>query len=156
MVVDSAVGNFVACALGAGKHIQVVEQNTPQNIVPFLKVGTPSLTCGELRGLAPLTIMQWIFSVELTYGFVIMPLKCSILMLYIRLFGFNIALRKSCYTLIAITVAWFLASSFAALFQCHPVSSAWNPRDNRSHCINLRAYLVGINVPNTLIDFAIL
>ena len=77
-------------------------------------------------------------------------------MLYIRLFGINRNFRHICYGLVAITVGWSAAAFFSAIFQCHPVSLAWDPAGDRTNCLDLRSVLVGINVPNIIIDFTIL
>lgn len=95
-------------------------------------------------------------SVELLYPFVITPIKCSILCLFIRLFGVNKRFKVYCLSLIGLTVTWAVALFIGSIVQCHPVSEAWNPLSDRSTCVDLRAFLVGFNVPNIIFDFLIL
>jgi len=135
VLIACAVAGIYGGIWGAGRHIQWVVMNQPDDIVPFL---------------------QWIFSAELTYGLVIAPVKCSILMLYIRLFGVQKKLKVWCYVLIGLTIAWFLTTFFGAVFQCDPIERAWSPTGNRENCVDLRGFLVGTNIPNIVIDFLIL
>ena len=99
---------------------------------------------------------QYIYSVELLYAPVIGPLKCSILFLYVRLFGIRREFRTWCYILLGITIAWALALELGSIFQCHPVAAAWDPLGDRSNCVPLKELLIGTNVPNICLDFIIL
>ena len=51
---------------------------------------------------------------------------------------------------------WALATTLGAIFQCDPISTAWNPYSTRANCFKLRPYLVGTNVVNVLLDVALL
>ena len=90
------------------------------------------------------------------YPPIIVCIKCSILTLYYRLFGISEGFARVCYILMGMTVAWGIATLFPAVFQCKPIHVAWDPTSARSDCLKLRAYLVGTNIPNVLLDFAIL
>ena len=65
-------------------------------------------------------------------------------------------MARVCCVLMGLTVAWGIATFFAAVFQCKHIDVAWDPKSTGSGCFQLRAYLVGTNVPNVLLDFAIL
>ena len=43
-----------------------------------------------------------------------------------------------------ITVAWGIAASLAVVFQCIPISMAWDTTSIRSQCFNLKAYVIGV------------
>lgn len=101
--------------------------------------------------------LRYIFSGEILYPFAIVPIKCSISCLYIRLFGIHKSFRWYNYILIIITILWGIINLFGLIFQCSPVQEAWNPLNpTRKGCINLRLYLIGTNVPNVVLDFLLL
>lgn len=129
-------------------------QDHPGNIVNFLKVLPPiRLYCWH----AQLTFSSLaIYAGEIFYPPIIVCIKCSILALYYRLFGVRKGIARVCYVLMGLTVAWGIATLFPAVFQCKPIHLAWDPTSTRSECFKLRAYLVGTNVPNVLLDVAIL
>jgi len=127
--------NFFGVKYGAGRHMLWVLQDNPQNMESFLK---------------------YIYAVEIMYAFAIGPMKCSICCLYIRIFGVYKWFRWYNYGLMAITVAWGLATTLGSMFQCIPIQEAWNPLSDRSMCIDLKLFLVGTNTPNALLDLLIL
>ncbi|OCL03126.1 hypothetical protein AOQ84DRAFT_227968 [Glonium stellatum] len=129
------IANLIGVHFGAGRHTVWVLQHHPDHMVPFLK---------------------YIYTGEILYPFVIVPVKCSICCLYIRIFGIYKAFRWYNYLFIVITVLWGLANLFGLIFQCHPIHEAWNPSGDRSMCVNLKAFLVGTNTPNVILDFLIL
>ena len=59
------------------------------------------------------------------------------------------------YALLVLVVCWGIATLFSSVFQCRPVKAAWRSLP-AAHCFNYRAWLVGTNVPNIVIDFFIL
>lgn len=131
----TCIANYVGASLGAGKHLTLVIEKHPEHVGPFLK---------------------YIYGVELLYPWIIGPLKCSILSLYVRLFGVQSWLRIYCFTLMSLTVMWAIAVELGSVFQCTPIWQAWNPESDRSMCVNLQRFLVGTNVPNIVLDFLIL
>ena len=102
------------------------------------------------------SLSQAIYAGEIFYPPSIVCAKCSILALYCRLFGVLKNFARVCYLLMGMTVAWGIATLLPAIFQCIPIGTAWDPTSTRNNCSNLRAYLVGTNVPNVLLDFLIL
>ncbi|KAF6228267.1 hypothetical protein HO133_007997 [Letharia lupina] len=135
MLVPALTADLIECHLGAGKHVQAVVQDHPGNIVNFLKS---------------------IYAGEIFYPPIIVCIKCSILTLYYRLFGIRKGIARVCHVLLGMTVAWGIATLLPAVFQCKPIHVAWDPTSTRNECFKLRPYLVGTNVPNVLLDCAIL
>lgn len=133
--VPAATVDLLEAHLGAGKHSEIVFQEHPGNAVKFLKA---------------------IYAGEIFYPPIIACIKCSILALYYRLFGVRKGFALTCYVLISVTVAWSIALLLPSIFQCNPIYTAWDPTSTRSNCVQLRAFLVGTNVPNILLDISIL
>lgn len=140
--------------LGAGKHVQIVFEDHPGKIITFLKVW-------HIQSIVMILVdlrysCQAIYAGEIFYAPIIVCIKCSILTLYYRLFGIRKGLARTCQALIGITIAWGIATLLPAIFQCNPVDVAWDPMKTENRCIELRPYLIGTNVPNVVLDFAIL
>jgi hypothetical protein len=88
--------------------------------------------------------------------------KFSILLLYMRLFRSDHGFRISVYITGGLCLAWFVAACLANALQCDPVRAGWDlmyrailTKKAKVHCINFGAYVVGIEVPNALLDFVI-
>ena len=132
----SSAFNFVAANHGAGKHQEVVSKQDQAKL------------------------SQIIYGIEILYPLVVTAIKCSILMLYLRLFGVRPLFRKVIYAMLALVVGWCIAVVFAAIFQASPPSLLWttNLKDlpKGYHHIDFPAYLIGSAVPNVVMDFAIL
>lgn len=93
-------------------------------------------------------------SFECVYCTTVGIVKISILLMYARIFptrGFRVA----AITLGSIVVGWVIAIIFVSVFQCSPISKAWNPTLPGT-CINLKGSFIGNAVPNILTDIAIL
>ena len=132
----SSAFNFVAADNGAGKHQEVVSKQDQ------------------------VMLAQIIYGIEILYGPLVTAIKCSILMLYLRLFGVRPAFRKTIYVMLSLVVGWCIAVFFAAIFQASPPRLLWttNLKDlpKGAHHIDFTAYLIGTAVPNVVMDFAIL
>jgi hypothetical protein len=86
----------------------------------------------------------------LAYVWVTSCLKLSLLFFYIRIFH-STNLQKWIYTAIAIQAAFVVSFTFVIVFQCIPVSYAWQywDREHRGKCINTNAAswsLAGITI----------
>ena len=92
---------------------------------------------------------------EIVYPLIIAANKCSILALYIRIFGIDNDFSKATYVMISLTVAWMLAALFGAMFQCQPIHAVWDQVPDKK-CLDLGKYLLFTNITNILIDFGIL
>ncbi|KAH8669047.1 hypothetical protein BX600DRAFT_266594 [Xylariales sp. PMI_506] len=126
----------VGAVHGVGKHESVVEAESPYN-------------------------MQWImgdlFVGEFAYIILLLFIKLSILQLYYRIFPTRY-MKWATLTVSAILLAWCAGSLFATLFQCNPISAAWD-KDLLSQgatCVDQGAYFIGIAAPHTATDILIL
>ena len=132
----SSAFNFVAADHGAGKHQEIVSKQDQAKL------------------------SQIIYGIEILYPMVVTAIKCSILMLYLRLFGVRLLFRKLIYGMLALVVGWCIAVVFAAIFQASPPKLLWttnlNDLPKGYHHIDFPAYLIGSAVPNVVMDFAIL
>ena len=90
----------------------------------------------------------------LTYPLVITLVKCSILCLYIRVFGVREWFRRACQLLLGISIIWGLVTLFLFAFRCSPIADAWNP--TREGCIDFDKLFLGTNIPNVIVDFLVL
>ncbi|KAJ5722022.1 hypothetical protein N7488_000057 [Penicillium malachiteum] len=115
------------------------------------KKGT-SLSVEDCVVLASLISMAY----ECVYCTTVSLIKISILLIYTRIFtipsrGFRIA-----SIVLGITVAsWTLALICLQIFQCAPLSRAWNT-SIPGLCIDSKGLFIGNGVPNIITDIAIL
>ena len=58
--------------------------------------------------------------------------------------------------MIAFVVALGVAVVFVVIFQCKPVQAAWDKTIVGEQCFSLEHYVVGTNVPNIVVDAAII
>ena len=93
---------------------------------------------------------------EVVYPLSLTFIKCSILCLYLRIFGINQKFKRARYGLLAIAVAWGISVTVAAIFQCKPIAAAYDPRIVEKRCINVRDYFVATSILNVIVDVGIL
>lgn len=55
----------------------------------------------------------------------------------------------------ALIISWGCAIVLVGIFQCTPVSAAWDPSGS-GHCVNQTAFLYGVQYPNIIFDFTLL
>lgn len=79
--------------------------------------------------------------------------KFSILLLYNRIFGVNRVYKIWIKILAGIQVVYTIVTSLVSLFECTPVSLYWDPLAT-GHCINVGAFLAGVESTNSFVDFA--
>ena len=84
-----------------------------------------------------------------------MAAKNSILFLYARIFAVDKKFLFGIYTVGVLNVLWFIAATLGLVFQCTPIQKAWDPI-LPGKCINFAAFMVAIEVPNSLLDFVIM
>ncbi|KAJ8124088.1 hypothetical protein ONZ43_g112 [Nemania bipapillata] len=121
-----------ALRYGLGRHIQVVPTTS---IEPYL---------------------LYTFLSELYYAIDVTLVKMSILALYLRLFNIHPLFKMSCYALMVIVLAWGVSVTFTTIFQCSPISAAWDKTIPNLKCFNLANFIIGSNVPNILADALII
>ena len=92
----------------------------------------------------------------MVYASIVTCIKASILCLYLRLFSVKELFAKIVKGFIVVVVAWGIATLVSAIFQCEPVSAAWDISIKDKTCFDLRPWLIATNVPNILIDFGII
>ncbi|KAF7593994.1 hypothetical protein BBP40_010391 [Aspergillus hancockii] len=96
------------------------------------------------------------FIAQLLYKINIGLTKISILLLYRRLF-IQRWFRITCWTWIAIVLAFALGTVFSSIFQCSPVQYAFNKSiPGRGKCINLTAFWYANATFNILSDLVII
>jgi hypothetical protein len=91
----------------------------------------------------------WLF-LEAIYSITLGVIKFSILCLYWRIF--STALRVPIIIVGVSVFAWMWTVFFIALFQCHPISAAWEPTLSGSVCLDTKKYFLGAAVPNIVTD----
>ncbi|UNI21123.1 hypothetical protein JDV02_007140 [Purpureocillium takamizusanense] len=102
---------MLACNYGFGKHKYHL---TEENLLMALKL---------------------FYIAQIFYKLTINLTKASILLLYLRIFVQK-WFRISCYSLIGIVVAYMIATTASAIWQCNPISGAWDKSSNPT-CISL-------------------
>ncbi len=122
-----------------------------------LRSGMPSSFCTDFTHgqTSHVKISQMLIAAEVIYNFAMFAIKASILYLYKRVFfvsrNFVIILW-----IVGIFVACYsITQVFAAIFQCMPIDSNWNPMV-KHYCINTDIGATIIAAFNVLTDFAIL
>lgn len=103
----------------------------------------------------PAGFAQMLISAEVIYNFAMFAIKASILYLYKRVFFIS---RNFVIVLWAVGIfvaCYSITQVFAAIFQCMPIDSNWNPLV-KHYCINTDIGATIIAAFNVLTDFAIL
>ncbi|KAJ5723256.1 hypothetical protein N7488_001291 [Penicillium malachiteum] len=81
-------------------------------------------------------------------------IKFSVLLMYYRIFPVRY-IKIGGYILGGLTLAWVISIDLLAIFQCNPISKAFD-RALPGHCINLKGALIGNGAPNFVTDILIL
>lgn len=93
---------------------------------------------------------QLLYASQMVYPTAIMTAKLSILSLYWRLFPTRF-MKRGCVILTVLTLMWWIAGVLVDIFQCSPVSKAFNPAMSPEGCIDQNAYCMGSKqFPNTI------
>lgn len=130
-----------------GRHILTM---LPSDEPIFFKVETVQRETDEPTDIYE----QLVYSFEPIYITTVGIIKFSVLLMYHRIFPVRL-IKVGGYILGGITIAWVVSVDLVAIFQCTPISRAYNPM-LPGHCINLKAALIGNGVPNFLTDICIL
>ncbi|KAL4963655.1 CFEM domain-containing protein [Aspergillus stella-maris] len=101
--------------------------------------------------------MKLFFIEEILYTISTALVKCSMLLLYLRLFP-NRLLRLTTFTSLSITSAWAIGSFFAQLFSCKPISYYWKQWDNEhsGHCVDHNDLLLSHSIINIVLDVLVI
>lgn len=81
--------------------------------------------------------------------------KCSILMLYYRIFRLEEPQKRALIALAVFIVIWALTAFFCSIFLCYPIESSWNPTIDGT-CIDYGQVTLVIGILNVIVDFALL
>ncbi|KAK2616193.1 hypothetical protein QQS21_000825 [Conoideocrella luteorostrata] len=93
---------FGSCQHGMGRHFATISD---QEKIPTLK---------------------YFFMAQVTYKAAINLTKCCILLLYLRIFSIVRWFRMSCWAMLTIVAMYCAASVLVTIFQCNPISRAFN------------------------------
>ncbi|KAI1346012.1 hypothetical protein F5Y01DRAFT_322422 [Xylaria sp. FL0043] len=135
-----AVTTILAVSYGLGKHVWAADPTVAYKVIEI--------------GLFNAVI----------YVAVNLFIKLSILAFYKRIFTLNVLwFRYSVYACFIFTTSWFIASLFAAIFQCAPVHFFWSqydpnliPRPKGSCYVNGPALVISSSALNSIGDIGIL
>lgn len=84
--------------------------------------------------------------------------KLSILMLYHFIFATR-KFRRACIAVAGLCLVWFFVTLFLGLFQCKPISGAWDISlllSGQAQCFTYGNYMIGYELTNVLLDITIL
>lgn len=87
------------------------------------------------------------------YGTASPLVKFTVLALYWRIFP-TTAMRRAIYVLGSMTAGWWVAIQLVTIFQCEPISKAWNIA-LEGRCINQLLFYAWNSVPNCVLDLLI-
>ncbi|KKY34260.1 putative integral membrane [Diaporthe ampelina] len=99
--------------------------------------------------------LKLLYASQMVYATVIMTAKLSILSLYWRLFP-TVFMKRGCVILAVFTVMWWIAGVLVDIFQCSPVSKAFDPAMTPGGCISQNAWCMGMIIPNIFMDMIML
>lgn len=94
-----------------------------------------------------------LFAFCMLYGTASPLVKLTVLALYWRIFPIT-AMRRAIYVLGSMTAGWWVAIQLVTIFQCEPISKAWDT-GLEGRCINQLLFHAWNSVPNCLLDFLI-
>lgn len=92
---------------------------------------------------------------DITYPITVTSIKISVLLSYNLMFRPIHWFRFTNYVVGTILLGWFIAVFFTNIFQCNPVSKAWNP-EKPGTCMNWALQVKGVGISTAVIDFVIL
>ncbi|UKZ66655.1 uncharacterized protein TrAtP1_007826 [Trichoderma atroviride] len=102
---------MISCNYGFGKHIKTL--SVPDK----------------------LAALKWFYVAQIFYKLTIGLTKMSIVLLYLRIFVQR-WFRICCYVLLGIVTAYAIASTLVSIFQCSPITGAWDKSSNPT-CVSL-------------------
>ncbi|KAK4143710.1 uncharacterized protein C8A04DRAFT_28491 [Dichotomopilus funicola] len=121
--------------------------------------GTLDIT--QMTGLDQVNaVLRWIWVSEILMTIILTFVKTSVVCWYWNIFAVNNSDIKIPMIIIgALSVAWGLAALLLVIFQCIPVSAAWDllaANSPGSRCIAFGNLILGYEITNMLLDVAIL
>ena len=98
--------------------------------------------------------MYYLYFLLLVYNGSLALFKYTFLLLYLRIFP-TLWLKTSIWATVGVVTAWLISIEFVLVFQCHPISGAWNKALN-AKCIDVKALYAAQSIPTIVFDFVIL
>ena len=99
--------------------------------------------------------MKYFFLLQIFYKLTINFTKLSILSLYLRIFTDHFCFRRACRTLVILVIGACTSFTTATIFQCSPVSKAWNRWTEGGTCVNIGVLWYTHAIYNIITDFTI-
>ena len=96
-----------------------------------------------------------VFAAEVVYDTSITIIRMSVVLFYRRIFGKDRRFRMALWVTVAILIAWYIAITVLAVFQCSPVKKQFDYTIPGS-CLSFYGTFIGVTVPNFFIDVILL
>lgn len=103
-------------------------------------------------------VSQNLYITEIIFSTTITAVKISILCFYRSIFA-TPSFRRATLVLGIICMLWFIIIVFIGIFQCRPISGAWDyvfQVEDKSRCIPIAGFIFGYELSNVLLDICIL
>lgn len=100
-----------------------------------------------------LIVEQFLLVCQILYAFAIALTKVAIILSYLR-FIQDHTFRMIMFTTLFVTIALWICGIFVPIFQCKPISGAWNFTAQGS-CINYIDYLYASSAVNVFTDIVL-
>jgi hypothetical protein len=98
---------------------------------------------------------QLLFSFQLIYFPTLLAIKFSILLFLHRTFEVSRRFKIAVYCVGGFTIAWFLTTTFATIFQCTPVSYYWNQAQPGFCGVVPLTFAFATSILNAVSDFVV-
>ena len=99
--------------------------------------------------------MKILLASECVYDVSITFIRLSVVLFYYRIFGRDRWFKIHLLITSAILIAWFIAFTVLAVFQCVPGARQWD-YSIPGHCYRLYGTFVGVTIPNIFVDVLLL
>ena len=99
--------------------------------------------------------MKILLAIECVYDISITLIRLSVVLFYYRIFGKDRWFKIALWITSAILIAWFIALTVLAVFQCSPVARQWD-YSIPGHCFSLYGTFVGVTISNVFVDVLLL
>ena len=106
-------------------------------------------------GVQPAKGLKILFATEIVYDTSITLIRLSVILFYQRIFGRQRHFRFALWITGAILVAWYIAITVTAIFQCSPIQKQWDYA-LPGYCHSLYGTFIGITVATLFVDVILL
>ncbi|KAL7904506.1 putative PTH11-typeG-protein-coupled receptor [Trichoderma velutinum] len=106
---------LISCQFGMGRHVADISDKNMSEV------------------------SKYFYMSQVTYKLTINLTKCSILLLYVSIFGHIIWMNRTCWCLFVCVAMYCLSSVAATVFQCDPIAKAFN-KTLPGTCIDLAKF----------------